>query len=133
MSAEETLAEQALRLDGVRVLLVEDEYYIADDLRRHLEDAGARVIGPAPNIERALSAIDSEPLDFAVLDLNLHGESAAPVADRLTERAIPFVLATGYGSGSVPDRHRSVPRCEKPFDPKGVVKVIARGVGAAAG
>lgn len=119
-------SEQSLSLSGLRVLVVEDEFYIADDLRRALGEAGAEVVGPAPTVERARALVAEGGFDCAVLDLNLHGESGTPVAALLTERAIPFVIATGYGSGTVPEEYASVPRCEKPFDPAALVKVLKR-------
>lgn len=123
MIGEKNAADQQLRLKGLRLLIVEDEYFIADDLRRHLSDAGAEVIGPVPTIARAEAAIRCGGIDGAVLDLNLHGESAAPVADMLANLGIPFAIATGYGT--VPDQFVGVPRCEKPFDPPQLVRLIS--------
>ena len=114
------------RLSGVRVLVVEDEYYIADDLRRGLKGAGARIIGPVGSVALAEAAIERGDFDCAVLDLNLHGESAAVVADQLKMMGIPFAIATGYGSSAVPERHNDVPRLEKPFDPSQVVELVSR-------
>ena len=103
-------------LSGRRVLVVEDEYYLADDLARALRARGADVVGPVPSLERALAAACSEPIDFAVLDLNLKGDHGFPVADALAERNVPFVFATGYDETVIPERHRDVKRWEKPFD-----------------
>ena len=101
-------------LEGRRVLLVEDEYYIADDLRKALSEAGADVVGPCPTLLKALDAMDTQSFDCAVIDLNLHGESALPIADRLLDEGTPFAIATGYGSDSVPEHLKDVPRIEKP-------------------
>ena len=113
-------------LQGLRVLVVEDEFFIGDDLRRCLVDAGAEVIGPEPTVAKAEAAIARGGIDCAVLDLNLHGESGAAVADRLTALGIPFAIATGYGAVAVPERFGGVPRCEKPFEPAALLKVITR-------
>ena len=126
MESDPIPQQQSLRLDGLRVLVVEDEYYIADDLRRHLKDAGAYVVGPCPTMKTAQAALNSEQVDCAVIDLNLNGESAAPIAERLSELRIPFAIATGYGSESVPERYSSTPRCEKPFDPAALVALLAQ-------
>lgn len=114
------------RLAGMRVLVVEDEYYIADDLRRSLKGAGANIIGPVGSVALAEETIGKGDFDCAVLDLNLHGESAAIIADELKILGIPFAIATGYGSSAVPERHNDVPRLEKPFDPSEVVELVSR-------
>lgn len=97
------------------VLVVEDEYLIADDLCYALEEAGARVLGPAPSVREALELIraGAKP-DAAILDINLRGENAFPIADRLRELNIPFVFATGYEAWAIPADYRGVYRCEKP-------------------
>lgn len=115
---------QSLDLAGSRVLLVEDEYYIADDLRRTLLAAGAEVLGPYATVKKAREALDLEKFDCAVIDLNLHGESALPIADRLSEQGKSFAIATGYGSAAVPDRFKQVPRIEKPFDPSALLHLV---------
>ena len=124
--AQVNVTTLSARLEDVRVLVVEDEFYIADDLRRCLTDAGATVIGPEPTLQRALDAVDAGGFDCAVLDLNLHGASAAPIADRLADLGIPFAIATGYGSAAVPERFNHTPRCEKPFDPARLVQLLSR-------
>ena len=117
---------QLLDLSGARILVVEDEYYIADDLRRILIEAGAEILGPFSSVDKAHEAIDAEPFDCAVLDLNLHGESGLPIADRLTQEGKSFAIATGYGSAAVPDRFKQVPRIEKPFDPSALVRLVGQ-------
>ncbi|HVG48881.1 MAG TPA: response regulator [Rubellimicrobium sp.] len=100
-----------------RVLVVEDEYLLAEDLRRGLEDAGAEVLGPVPSVADALALLATEaPPDAAILDVNLGGEMVFPVADVLRERGVPFMFATGYDQWSLPQAYTDVPRCEKPFD-----------------
>ena len=124
-SGAETVS-RAGRLAGLRVLVVEDEYYIADDLRRSLSGAGASVVGPMGSVALAESALEKGDFDCAVLDLNLHGENAAEIADQLKIMGVPFAIATGYGSGAIPSRHSDVPRLEKPFDPDQVVELVSR-------
>jgi CheY-like chemotaxis protein len=100
-----------------RILVVEDEYFLAMELERDLRAAGARVIGPAPSVGQALALIASEPdIDVAVLDVNLRGEVVYPAADALIARRIPFLFATGYGDGELDDRFPRVVRCVKPFE-----------------
>ena len=114
-------------LSGRRVLVVEDEYFIADDIARALGRLGAEVVGPVPDRDEALALLSSgERIDLAVLDINLHGETVHPVADALQDRGVPFVFATGYDQSVVPDRHQDAPRWEKPFDPTVLVRALPR-------
>ncbi|HZX79381.1 MAG TPA: response regulator [Lysobacter sp.] len=103
------------RLRGRRVLVVEDEYLVADDLRVELEQAGAHVVGPAPTIADALRLLAGAPvLDAAILDVNVGGEPVDAVALQLERRGVPFVLATGYDAWALPQALLHAPRCEKP-------------------
>jgi CheY-like chemotaxis protein len=112
-------------LAGLRLLVVEDEYFIADDMAQTLRRQGAIVIGPAPSREAAFALLSAhERIDGAVLDINLRGETVFPVADALQVRGVPFVFATGYDDGLVPARYRDVPRWEKPFDYENLVRSL---------
>ncbi len=115
---------EAFPLHGARVLVVEDEYYLADDLARALGEAGAEVLGPVGTLDDAEAKLAGKGFDCAVLDMNLRGEMAYPIADRLESAGIPFVIATGYNSASLPERFRARPRVEKPFDPSAVVRAL---------
>lgn len=85
-------------LEGKRVLIVEDEFLIAMTARDMIEEFGAVVIGPAATVSEALELVGKETIDIALLDLNLHGQSSAAVADALEARHVPFVFATGYAT-----------------------------------
>ena len=110
-------------LDGRRVLVVEDEYFIADDMAVALAREGAVVLGPVPTCAEALALVESErgQIDMAVLDINLGGELCFPVGDALIEAGVPFIFATGYEETMVPERFRHVRRWEKPFNLSGLV------------
>lgn len=113
-------------LAGFTVLVVEDEYYTADDLRRELVGAGATVLGPAPSLERALDLIrSSERIDAAILDINLNGEMVFPAATLLHQRGVPIVFATGYDRTMIPPRFDDAIRCEKPVDPHSVRRALS--------
>jgi len=113
------------RLEGLRILVVEDEYLIADDMRNALLDAGAEVLGPVPNVAAAASLAAAEPrLDAAVLDINLGGAMVFELADTLKARAVPFVFATGYDDSAIPDRFAKVPRLEKPVKARSVLAAL---------
>jgi DNA-binding NtrC family response regulator len=113
-------------LAGKRLLVVEDEYMIADDLACALEDAGAEVVGPAGTVEDALELVQLNRgrLDGAVLDVNLRDERVYPVADVLASRGVPFVLATGYDVASIPVAYARMPRCEKPVDKRKLMRLL---------
>lgn len=104
------------RLGGCRVLVVEDEYFIADDLARALKRAGADVVGPVPSCEDALRLLAGSPVDVAVLDINLSDETVYPLADKLRQQHIPFFFTTGFGQAAVREDFRDVPRWQKPYD-----------------
>lgn len=109
---------------GKRILVVEDEYFIADGLSRHLKTSGADVLGPVPTVADALHLIGTEPLNGAILDIKLRDDLAFPVADALIERNVPFVFATGYGSDVIPERYAGIARCEKPSDPGAFIQLL---------
>jgi CheY-like chemotaxis protein len=103
-------------LAGCRVLVAEDEYYLANDLAQCLIAYRAIVLGPVPTLEEALAiAAAADRIDGAVIDLDLRGEMAFPVADALEERNVPFVFATGYDTPAIPNRYQHVPRWGKPY------------------
>jgi CheY-like chemotaxis protein len=81
---------------GRSVLLVEDELLVAWDIERVLLAAGLHVLGPAASVSAALALLKRQKPDAAILDLNLRGELVTPVARRLREMGVPFVLATAY-------------------------------------
>jgi DNA-binding response OmpR family regulator len=106
------------RLSGKRVLIVEDDNILAMNLASELAVEGATVIGPAATVADALDVIASSELDGAIVDINLGGKAAFPVADALADRRVPFVFATGYLIADyIPARHANVRRFEKPTAP----------------
>ena len=101
---------------GKHILIVEDDYLIAEQTRRELEKLGASIAGPVPSVEQAMALIDERPIDAAILDINLDGETVYPLADVLSERQIPFVFATGYDASSMPEKYKGFILCEKPTE-----------------
>jgi len=99
-----------------RILIVEDEYLVAMSLAEALQDAGSIVLGPVPSVDKAITKIESEPhIDGAVVDVNLGGVLAYPVADLLIARKIPFVFTSGYEDNLLRDRYSQVKNCAKPY------------------
>jgi CheY-like chemotaxis protein len=112
-------------IQGRRVLLVEDEYFIAEDLRRSFADAGADILGPVPTAARALELFDGQrPVDAAVLDINLRGEMVYPLVDKLLAAGVPTVFVTGYDAVEIPEQYRHIARCEKPTSIGKVIKAL---------
>jgi len=102
-------------LQGVKVLVVEDEYLVAALMEDILASAGCVVTGPIPRLAQAVDAASTETYDVAVLDINLGGERVYPVADILARRNVPFVFVTGYGPNALPPDYAKLPRVCKPF------------------
>ena len=110
---------------GKRILIVEDEYFLADDLADEFSRLGAKVIGPLSEVVEAQEILQSGgPIDAALLDINLRSEMIFPLARALRERAISFVFTTGYDKTTIRPEFADVPLWEKPFD----VPALAEGV-----
>jgi CheY-like chemotaxis protein len=100
-----------------RLLIVEDEYLLAEDMRQAFEAAGATVIGPVGTLAKAVAMMDSVAgIDGAVLDINLAGEPVYPLAEKLLSWGVPFVFVTGYETAAIPKCFARVPVIEKPVD-----------------
>lgn len=110
-------------LDGLRVLLVEDEMLVCMDLEDMLAEFGCIVVGPAARVNQALDIIEREPFDVAVLDVNLGSERSYPIAERLSARGVPFLLSTGYAD--VEPAYKDRPRLQKPFSEQQLAKALA--------
>jgi DNA-binding NarL/FixJ family response regulator len=113
------------KLNGCRVLIVEDEHLLAMDLEDRLNFHGALIVGPHGNLEAAYRQVERDHFDVAVVDINLRDEAAYPVADELMRRGIPFCFYTGYGAYYVPDRFASAKVFQKPCDQAAVVEHIS--------
>ena len=103
-------------LDGCRVLVVEREYILVDDLKKELEVHGAKVAGPSGNLGAAQDQVSRDSFDVAVIDIKLGNKSAWSIADELMRGNIPFAFVTGYGAGAVLERFRYIVRWEKPYE-----------------
>ncbi|MDQ4087792.1 MAG: response regulator [Pseudomonadota bacterium] len=102
-------------LRGKLILVVEDEPIVAMMIEDLLEELGARALGPARSNAQALHLAETSAIDAAILDVNLGDERSYEVAERLRERGVPFVFATGYGTAGC-ERFALVETVRKPFD-----------------
>ena len=98
-----------------RILIVEDEPFIALALEAMLLELGFDVAGSAAQVSAALELIGREQIDGAILDVNLGSQRIDPVADILAARACPFFFTTGYGISGLPARHAGRVVLQKPF------------------
>ncbi|UOM34121.1 response regulator [Acuticoccus sp. I52.16.1] len=116
-----------LRLQNVRVLLVEDESLIGMLLELAFVEAGATVIGPLSQLEDAVLAAQEDSFDVAVLDVDLNGKDAYPAADVLEDRGIPFVFHTGHGTKrELRASYPTAPVIKKPTPPEEIITQLAK-------
>lgn len=114
-------------LHGRSILVIEDDLILAETLTELLEDAGASVLGPIGKRDEALAFIDGNDnrFDTVLLDMNLHGQPAYPIADHLIKRGIPFVFTTGNATDLADATYAAYPRCEKPYRQKALLTMLA--------
>jgi two-component sensor histidine kinase/CheY-like chemotaxis protein len=111
-------------LAGKRLLVVEDELLVGMLVKSMLDDLGATVIGPCGRLVDGMAEARTAHFDCAVLDLNLAGEPADPLAELLLARGVPFVFITGYQRDSLDRRYANVPVLQKPIDAAALESVL---------
>jgi DNA-binding response OmpR family regulator len=103
------------------ILIVEDEPLISMMLEDFVDTLGHKVAGTADTVEAALACVEDGGFDVVILDVHLrNGEASWPVADALSDRDVPFLLATGGHVSPPPARHSTAPTLAKPFTMNGV-------------
>jgi len=124
MAISPTISHRHAPLSGRRILVIEDEYFLADDITRALRSAGAEIVG---EIVEAFPILNSGGvLDGAILDVNLRNEMVFPVAQELRARQVPFVFTTGYDKVSIAPQFRDVMLWEKPIDIAAMVRGLTQ-------
>jgi two-component sensor histidine kinase/CheY-like chemotaxis protein len=124
-SAALNARDLAASLSGRRILVVEDEALIAGHIESLLVAQGCLVSGPVPGLDGALALARSEPLDAAVLDIDLSGSRSEAVANALGERAIPLIVLTGYADSGLSAAFHGAPVVAKPFDEEELLNILA--------
>jgi CheY-like chemotaxis protein len=114
-------------LAGLRILIAEDMYLVAQDIADQLAGLGCEVVGPDGRVKSALKRIESSGIDGALLDVNLGGESSFVIAAELASRHIPFIFLTGYDRETAfPSEFRSSPKLSKPVADKALAQMMEK-------
>lgn len=119
-------------LNGRRVIIIEDDYYQAQDCRHLLEEAGAQVIamsGTLPDVDTLLAG---GPLDAALLDINLGHGLSLDFARELRRRAIPFLFLTGYDAATLPEDLAGSAYISKPAEGARILATLEQLIGSKA-
>jgi DNA-binding response OmpR family regulator len=112
-----------------RVMIVEDDFIIADEIAAIIADAGYTVVGPMGTIEEAEAQLSGpEHPDFVVVDANIRNRSSARLAHRLRDAGIPFCVCTGYRLDDLRSAFGEVTVVQKPVDRRALVSVIRAGL-----
>ena len=114
-----------------RVLVVEDDALLGLDIAQQLTDAGLEVLGPAISVAKGLRLVAQTGCDVAVLDVNLGGETAEPIALELRARGTPFVVLSGYSSDQHPPGFQGAPMLFKPARPEEIIAIVFKCVAEA--
>jgi CheY-like chemotaxis protein len=99
-----------------KILVLEDEWMIAEQIEGMLGDLGFEVVGPIGRVEQALALLDEQRIDAALLDINVNGTTTYAVAKRLVEADIPFLFLTGYAAADLPGKMGARPLLQKPVN-----------------
>ncbi|MDX3911070.1 MAG: response regulator [Sphingobium sp.] len=95
---------------------MEDEYLLANDLQSALEAAGYRVVGPFGRLSDQLDEAVAGRPDAAILDINLQGEMAYTVIEKLQALSVPVIVTTGYGRAKLAEHLASCRMIDKPYN-----------------
>jgi CheY-like chemotaxis protein len=117
-------AMESERAAGKRILVAEDEFYVALVVEETLQSLGCTVLGPFSDLAEATEAATREQVDAALLDINLGGEMVYPLAEYLHRHGIPFVFTTGYAAKDVPEQFRAFECLRKPVSPSTLKKKV---------
>ena len=111
-------------LTGLRILVAEDEYFIASDTARQLEEAGAMIVGPFATLQQVEDQVERDGFDVALLDIRLDQDLVFPAADMLQQTGVPVAFLTGYDEAFLPPRFEGVPLCRKPCGERSLIAMI---------
>jgi ActR/RegA family two-component response regulator len=112
-------------LRGMKILIAEDEWLLADTLAVLVEEEGARVIGPCPTTQDAIRMLSDGPIDFAIVDMNLKDSFSDPLVERLVQMDVPFAIVTGYINLPTNADDRAVWVLHKPADYTALIGLVS--------
>ncbi len=115
-----------LSLTGLRALVVEDEYFVAADLKRILKQQGAELVMLSGSVDDAMAKFKDDEFDFGLLNINIRGKMTFLVADEFRRRSVPFAFVSGYDKNKIPPRFEAVPNWGKPYDDRQIVDGIRK-------
>lgn len=101
--------------DGLKILIVEDEGFVAMLLEEMLADLGHETVAVAGTVRRGAELARGADIDLAILDVNVRGELTYAIAEMLRSRQVPLIFATGYGALGLAEEWKCVPVLQKPF------------------
>jgi DNA-binding NarL/FixJ family response regulator len=110
-------------LEGLRVLIAEDEGLLALVLETVLQGFGCEVVGPVACVDEVLREAERGGLDGALLDVNLRGEQIFAILPRLVALKLKIVITSGCDEASIPEAFRTVPRLPKPFGEVSLLRI----------
>jgi two-component system, response regulator PdtaR len=113
----------------LRVLIVEDEWLIADNIAEDLQRLGYNVVGPASSVQSALEFVEKEKIDAGLLDFRLINETSEAIADEFARRGVPFAFLTGYSALELPRHLRDSLVLSKPVAPPEIASALEMLIG----
>ena len=113
-------------LHGKRILVLEDDFYLASDEKALLQSAGATVVGPFGSSCDEQDILGAGQVDAAVVDINLGKGPKFHFARLLASRNVPFLFVTGYDAGVVPTEFAEAPLVAKPIREPVLIEAVSR-------
>jgi CheY-like chemotaxis protein len=115
-------------IDGMRVLVVEDDPLVSMMIEAMLEDLGCQPVGPLMRVAEALKFLEAgtDGFDVALLDVNVAGERIEPVAEVLDAAGVKFAFSTGYGDAGLPERWKHAANLQKPYTLEDIRAVLGK-------
>jgi CheY-like chemotaxis protein len=116
MKSNQMGANRVNGLQGMQILIAEDDWLLADTLSVLLEERGARIVGPTPSAQAAIKLAGGAKIDFALVDMNLQDSFSDPLVETLRAKGIPFVILTAYRDLPTNCADDAVAMLHKPID-----------------
>jgi CheY-like chemotaxis protein len=114
----------SIDLNGLSILVVEDEAVTAIDTACTIVRAGGTVVGPAYSLNEAFEEIEHARIDVALLDINLRNERVFRLADALADRGVPIVFLSAEVWPVIPERHAGCRRVSKPVSASSMIAAL---------